>query len=249
MECLPAIDLRGGRCVRLLRGDFAEETVYGDPLELARAFVEAGAPALHLVDLDAARGAEATNAAVVGQLLSALPVPVQVGGGVRDASRATALLDLGAARVIVGTWAVESPEAVRELAARHPARIAIGLDHRRAAGGGAAREVALRGWSEGGGTDVAEVLDVYAGSPLGAVVVTNIALDGTLEGPDLEGYAELLGRSTLPLVASGGVGTVADLVALRRLEVGGRRLAGAVIGRALLSGAMTIAEAVDACAP
>ncbi|HVB05851.1 MAG TPA: HisA/HisF-related TIM barrel protein [Acidimicrobiales bacterium] len=242
MQCLPAIDLRGGRCVRLLRGDFAEETVYGDPLEQAAAFVAGGARALHVVDLDAARGASPDNAAVVAGIIAAAGVPVEVGGGVRDEARAEALLGLGAARVVLGTLAAEAPERVRALAAAHPGAIAVGLDHRDG-------EVALRGWLEGGGVKLAELLAAYEGAPLGAVIVTPIDRDGTLAGPDLEGYATLLEQSALPIVASGGVASLSDLEALRELEVDGRRLAGVVVGKALLSGAMTVAEAVDACGP
>jgi phosphoribosylformimino-5-aminoimidazole carboxamide ribotide isomerase len=241
MECLPAIDIRGGRCVRLLRGDFASETVYGDPLLQAQAFVAAGAKALHVVDLDAARGS-GENGALVASLIAGTGVPVQVGGGIRDEERALRLLSAGARRVVLGTLAVEEPERVAALAVAHPGQIAIGLDHREG-------EVALRGWAVGGGKRLGEVLAAYAGVPLGAVVVTPIERDGTLAGPDLDGYAALLSESALPLVASGGIATLGELRALAALEGGGRRLAGAVIGRALLSGAFDVAEAVAACVP
>jgi phosphoribosylformimino-5-aminoimidazole carboxamide ribotide isomerase len=248
VQCLPAIDLRGGRCVRLLQGDFAHETVYGDPFDQARAFVAAGANALHVVDLDAARGTTPDNAAIVAELIETLPVPIEVGGGVRDEARAEQLLGQGAARVVLGTVAVEEPARVARLSEAHPGRIAIGLDHRRVEGpDGPRREVALRGWEEGGGHSLEEVLDWFAGCPLGAVIVTDISLDGTLAGPDLAGYRDLLEMSELPIVASGGVAGVADLRALAALVVRGRRLAGVVIGKALLSGAMSVGEAVRAC--
>ncbi len=248
MECLPAIDVRAGRCVRLLRGDFAAETVYGDPLEQALAFVGSGARALHVVDLDAARTGEPVNRAVVVAIIEATGVPVQVGGGIRSAPAADGLLEAGAARVVLGTAALEQPELVRRLAEAHPGRIALGLDHRRVGEGSEVRRLlAARGWEEGSDLELADALRRFAPLPLGAVVVTDIGRDGTLAGPDLDGYALALGASALPIVASGGIGGASDLRALAALEVAGRRLAGAVVGRALLSGALGVAEAVAAC--
>jgi phosphoribosylformimino-5-aminoimidazole carboxamide ribotide isomerase len=249
MQCLPAIDLRGGKAVRLLRGDFDAETTYGDPIAIAESYLAAGAPALHLVDLDAARTGEPVNRAIVLELLGRLPVPVQVGGGVRSKETALELLGAGAARVVLGTAGLEDPDLTGELALAHPGRIALGLDHRRVGPSGTRREVAVRGWEEGSGRELLEVLGAFEHLPLGAVVVTDITKDGTLEGPDLEGYRLLLEHSGLPIVASGGIGAIADVEALGALEHDGRRLAGAIIGKALLSGAMTMREAVSACTP
>lgn len=246
--CIPAIDLRGGRCVRLLQGDFSAETVYGDPVEQARAYEAAGAELVHVVDLDAARTGEALNAPVVAAIVEACSVPVQLGGGIRDEAAAEAALASGVARVVLGTAGVEDPALVVRLAERFPGRIVAGLDHRLVEG---RRVVAVRGWAEASGIELEDALGALAGAPLAGVVVTDIGRDGTLEGPDLEGCAAALEASELAVIASGGVGRLEDLARLARLEAGGRRLAGAVVGRALLSGAFSLAEAIGAssCAP
>ena len=246
MRCYPAIDIREGRCVRLLQGDFARETAYGDPLEVARAYVRAGAEWLHVVDLDAARTGEPVNRDLVLTIAVASGARVQAGGGVRDAAAAEALLDGGVERVVLGTAAVEQPELAAELAVRHPGRVAVAVDH---GGGAGARKVLLRGWEESSGLGVAELLARVGDAPLAAVVVTSVDRDGTLAGPDLEGLAEVLTCTPLPVVASGGVAGAADLRALAALRGGGRPLEGAIVGRALLSGALSIGEALVACVP
>jgi len=249
MECMPAIDIRGGRCVRLLRGDFGDETVFGDPVALALDYAAAGATALHLVDLDAARTGRAVNRGLVLDIAAAVPVPVQYGGGLRDERAAADALDSGLERVVIGTFAVEQPALALGLAERFPGRVVVGLDHRRVrSGDGTRREVAVRGWAEGGGVGLLEALAHFEGAPFAGVLVTDITRDGTLAGPDVAGYAELLGATGLAVIASGGIGTVDDLAGLARLEVGGRRLAAVVVGRALLEGKMTLEEAVRACA-
>ncbi|MFS8584885.1 MAG: HisA/HisF-related TIM barrel protein, partial [Acidimicrobiia bacterium] len=178
-ELYPAIDLRGGRCVRLLQGDFGRETVYGDdPVAQARAFVAGGARWLHVVDLDAARTGTPANRDVVAAIAAAVDVPVQAGGGVRDDAAADALLAAGVRRVVVGTAALDDPDWVRRLAARHPGRVAVGLDAR-------GREVAVRGWTEGSGQDLVEVARRFDDAGVAALVVTEIGRDGTLAGPDL----------------------------------------------------------------
>lgn len=249
--CIPAIDLRGGRCVRLLRGDFAEETVYGDPVAQAKAYAAAGAELVHVVDLDAARSGTASeeNRAAVAAIVASCDVPVQLGGGIRDEAAAEAALSAGIARVVVGTAGVEDPGLVRRLAERHPGRVVAGLDHRRTADG--RRVVAVRGWLEESGIDLDDALAAVDGAPLAGVVVTDITRDGTLEGPDVAGYEAALAATAAPVVASGGVGTLDDVRRLAGLSSAGRRLAGAVIGRALLSGAFGLAEAIEvaSCAP
>ena len=240
MDLFPAIDLRGGRCVRLYQGDFGRETVYGDdPVAVARSFAAAGARGVHVVDLDAARTGEPVNRPAVAAIVAALDVPVQVGGGVRDDAAAAALIGAGVARVVVGTAALDDPAWVRRLAARHPGRVALGLDAR-------GREVAVRGWREGSGRDLVEVAESYADAGLAALVVTSIGRDGTLEGPDVDQLTAVLAASAIDLVASGGVGTLDHLRALAGLEAGGRRLAGAIVGRALYEGAFGVAEALAA---
>lgn len=247
---IPAIDIRGGQCVRLLRGDFAAETVFGDPIEFAVELVDQGAPMLHIVDLDAARGSQVTNEGIVREIVDMVGVPVQLGGGIRSRERAAALLDRGIDRVVVGTLAVEDPDAACQLAASFPDQVVIGLDHRTERADGTARRiVAVRGWVESGGVELETALSRLEGAPFAGTVVTDISRDGTLEGPDLEGYGCVLKTTELDVIASGGVGTLDDLVALAQIEVDERRLAGVIIGRALLSGAFTVQEAVFACAP
>ncbi len=251
MQLWPAVDIRAGKCVRLLQGQFSAETVYGDPLEQAQAFVAAGASRLHVVDLDAARTGTSSNRQAVLRIASSVAVPVQAGGGVRDESTAAELLEGGVARVVVGTAAVESPEVLTRMVDRWPGQVVVGLDHRSVASpdGLVRHEVAVRGWVESGGLDVVSALERLEGMCLAGVVVTDIERDGTGAGPDLDGLAHVLASTTLPVLASGGVADVSDLARLAALEGDGRRLAGAVVGRALLSGALLIREAVAACEP
>jgi phosphoribosylformimino-5-aminoimidazole carboxamide ribotide isomerase len=238
MDLYPAIDLRDGRCVRLYQGDYDRETHYGDdPVAQARAFADAGASWLHVVDLDAARSGVSTNRDVIAAICAAVDVPVQSGGGVRDVAAAAALAEVGVERVVVGTAALESPELVAELAARQ--RVAVGLDAR-------GRDVAVRGWEQASGQDLVEVAARFADVGVDALIVTEIGRDGTLEGPALDQLGAVLKASEIDLIASGGVGSVDDLRALDHLEVGGRRLAGAIVGRALYEGAFGLREALDA---
>jgi phosphoribosylformimino-5-aminoimidazole carboxamide ribotide isomerase len=238
VELFPAIDVRGGRCVRLRQGDFAAETVYDDdPVGVARGFAGAGARWLHVVDLDAARSGRPENLGVVQAVCEAVDVPVQAGGGVRDASAAETLLATGVARVVVGTAAVEAPALVDDLCARHPGRIAVGLDAR-------GREVAVRGWVEGTGADLVDLATRFAASGVAALVVTEIGRDGMMTGPDTAQLAEVLAATGIPVVASGGVGGIGDLRVLAGLEAGGRRLAGAIVGRAIYEGRIDVAEAL-----
>jgi phosphoribosylformimino-5-aminoimidazole carboxamide ribotide isomerase len=240
----PAIDLRGGRCVRLYQGDYGRESAYGtDPVAVATGFAAAGVRWLHVVDLDAARTGEPANRDVVAAIASAvapLGVAVQAGGGVRDQASAEALFAAGVSRVVLGTAAVELPELVRELAAEHP--VAVGLDGR----GG---EVAVRGWTERTGRLVVDLLREYEDAGVAAVVVTEIDRDGTLAGPDVDQYAALLEATGLDVIASGGVGGLPDLEALASLGVadGDRRLSGVIVGKALHEGLFSIEEAVAAC--
>ena len=242
MDLYPAIDLRDGRCVRLVQGDYSRQTVYdGDPIAMAKELEADGAAWIHVVDLDAARTGRPENRSVVTAIASAVHIPVQAGGGLRDDFSAESLLGAGVARIVLGTAAVEDPTLVRRVAARHPGRVALGLDTRHG-------DVAVRGWTEGSGTAVGELLDQFRGVPLGAVVATDIGRDGTLGGPDLAGLAAVLEATALPVIASGGVGALEHLHALAGVEARGRRLAGAIVGKALHDGVFTVEEAIAACA-
>jgi phosphoribosylformimino-5-aminoimidazole carboxamide ribotide isomerase len=238
MDLYPAIDLRGGRVVQLTQGDFGRERVHGDdPVAVARAFVDAGARWIHTVDLDAARTGEPVNRSLVAAIAQAVDVPVQAGGGVRSAEAARALADAGVARVVMGTAALEDPDLVATIASRQP--VALGLDIR-------GREVAVRGWAEGSGIDWTEALRRLADAGAEAVVVTQIEVEGLMGGPDALGLAEVLAATELSVIASGGVGALADLVALDAIEADGRRLAGAIVGTAIYEGRVDVAEAVSA---
>ncbi|MDQ6910322.1 MAG: 1-(5-phosphoribosyl)-5-[(5-phosphoribosylamino)methylideneamino]imidazole-4-carboxamide isomerase [Actinomycetota bacterium] len=242
MDLYPAIDLRGGRCVRLYQGDYGRETVYGtDPIALAETFAAAGARWIHVVDLDAARTGVPENRDTVAAIARAVAprVSVQAGGGIRDQESAEAMWAIGVARVVIGTAAVENPELVRELAADHP--VAVGLDARDG-------DAQLRGWTQASGHAVNEMAAWFEQAGVAALIVTDIGRDGTLGGPDVEGLASLLEATSLDLIASGGVGSLADLETLASLDAGGRRLSGVIVGKALHDGLFSVEEAIGACA-
>ncbi|MBV8957703.1 MAG: 1-(5-phosphoribosyl)-5-[(5-phosphoribosylamino)methylideneamino]imidazole-4-carboxamide isomerase [Actinobacteria bacterium] len=233
MDLYPSIDIRAGKVVRLYQGDYDQETVYGDdPIAVAKSYEAAGAPWVHVVDLDAARG-DGSNRDLVVAVAGAVGTPVQVGGGQRDGS----LLDAGVRRVVMGSVAVSDPELVERLAREYPGRVAIGMDHRDG-------EIMVRGWEQGSGVTLDDLVQRYAAAGAAAFVVTNIAGDGTLQGPDTAGLAKLVAATDVPVVASGGVGTLDDLRALAAIP----GLAGAIVGKALYEGRFTVEEAVAACA-
>lgn len=249
MELFPAIDVRDGRCVRLVQGDYGRETIYGDdPVAVARSFVDAGAVWVHTVDLDAARTGDPLNRAVIAAIAAAVAaagVRVQTGGGVRDMASVDALLSAGVARVVIGTAAVEDPSFVATAAAAHPGAIAVGLDARLCTDG--SYEVAVRGWTEGSGVELFGLLRRFEGLGVAAVVITEIGRDGMLAGPDVAGLRTALATTGIDVVASGGVSSLADLAELRALTVDGRALAGAIAGKAIYEGRFTAAEGVRAC--
>lgn len=244
MKLFPAIDLRDGNCVRLYQGNYDRETVYShSPVDQAVAFRAEGAETIHVVDLDAARTGEPTNRDVIGAICAAVDVPVQVGGGVRTEAMAKALFERGVARVVIGTAALENPDLVAKLAGAGHA-VAVGLD-------AYGDEVATHGWTKRTGVRVGEMAARFAQSGAEALVVTEISRDGTLEGPDVDGLGALLASTDLAVVASGGVGSLADIDALSAVSVPGghdpdpvRRLAGVIVGRALYEGSFTVAQAL-----
>jgi phosphoribosylformimino-5-aminoimidazole carboxamide ribotide isomerase len=248
VDLFPAIDLRGGRCVRLLRGDYDAETIYGDdPVAQAESFVRAGSAWVHMVDLDAARSGEpdAANRSAIEAVCAAVAgrARVQVGGGVRSEAAASRLLDAGVSRVVVGTAAVTDPDLVDGLVARFGGhRIAVGLDAR-------GRAVAVKGWTADSGADLIDLAERFGAAGIAALIVTEIGRDGTMAGPDVDQLGDVLAACSLDVVASGGVGTVEHLRALTTLDIAGRRLAGAVVGRALYEGRFSVEEALAACSP
>jgi phosphoribosylformimino-5-aminoimidazole carboxamide ribotide isomerase len=259
MDLYPAIDIRDGGAVRLTQGDFDRQSDYGDPLELAERYRAGGARWLHVVDLDAARTGRPVNRPTILAIAAASDVPVQSGGGVRTEQDVRELLGGGLQRVVLGTVALDDPNLARRLSAEFPGRVALGIDYRLGADG--QTEVAVRGWKEGSGRSVADVLgdlagDDQNGAGMAAVIVTAIDRDGMLNGPDLEGLRQVLAATDRPVIASGGVATVADVKELARLEVAGggepeatvRRLTGVISGKAIVEGRMTVEEGVAACA-
>jgi phosphoribosylformimino-5-aminoimidazole carboxamide ribotide isomerase len=250
MDLYPAIDIRDGTAVRLAQGDFDRQSRYGDPVELARAFANRGARWLHVVDLDAARTGDPVNRASVLAVAAAVDIPVQSGGGVRSDEDVDALLAGGVARVVLGSAVLDDPGLAARAAERHLGRVAVGLDYRLDAEGRA--EVAIRGWEQPSGRTVSDLLDELAGVGLAAVIVTAIERDGMLSGPDLVGLTAVLEATSLPVIASGGVASVEDIRALADLSVEAidrpRRLSGAITGRALVEGHLTVEEGVAACA-
>lgn len=238
MELYPAIDLRGGRVVQLVQGDFDRERDHGgDPVAVAQAFVAAGATWIHTVDLDAARSGESANRDLIAAIVAGVDVPVQAGGGIRTVAAARALADVGVSRVVLGTAALEAPELVATIAAEQ--RVALGLDVK-------GREVVVRGWAEGSGVDWDEAIVRLEGSGAEAVVVTQVHVEGLMGGADLSGLTEVLASTELDVIASGGVGVLEDLIALDGISASGRRLAGAIVGTAIYEGRVDVADAVRA---
>jgi phosphoribosylformimino-5-aminoimidazole carboxamide ribotide isomerase len=243
MDLYPAIDLRNGRVVQLQQGDYDRETQYADdPVAVARQFATSGARWIHVVDLDAARDGVAANLGVIEAICANVSARVQTSGGIRSVEDAGDRFAAGAARVVIGTAAVERHELVDELAAMHPGQIAVGLDAR-------GRDVAIHGWAEATGADVVTLAKRFDRPGVGALVVTEIARDGMLQGPDLEQLYAVLAATAVPTIASGGVSSLDDLRRLAALDAGGRRLIGAITGTAIYEKRFTIEEGMAACSP
>ena len=238
MEILPAIDLLDGACVRLHQGDYDQVTRFSeDPVAQALSWQSQGATRLHLVDLDGAKRGEPINDAAVRAITSALDIPVQLGGGVRSLERAEELIACGLDRVILGTVAIEQPQLVQELAQRHPGRIVVGID----ANNG---RVATRGWIEQSDVLATDLAQQFSAAGIAAIITTDIATDGTLAGPNLDALRTMAQCSAVPVIASGGIGCMADLLALLPLEPLG--VSGVIVGRALYDGRVALGEAIAA---
>ncbi|WP_210527875.1 1-(5-phosphoribosyl)-5-[(5-phosphoribosylamino)methylideneamino]imidazole-4-carboxamide isomerase [Rubellimicrobium arenae] len=235
MILFPAIDLKDGQAVRLLRGEMSAATVFNDdPAAQARAFVEAGAQWLHLVDLDGAFAGEPRNARAVESILAACPVPAQLGGGIRDRATVERWLGAGLRRVILGTAAVEDPDFVREVARAYPGQVAVGIDARGA-------KVATRGWASETDATVTDLARAYEDAGIAAIIYTDIARDGAMQGPNVEATAALARAVSIPIIASGGVSSLDDLQRLKATGV----VSGAITGRALYDGAVDLRAALD----
>ena len=237
MILYPAIDLKDGAAVRLVRGEMDSATVFNtDPAAQAAAFVEAGCAWLHLVDLNGAFAGTPVNGDAVRAILAATDVPAQLGGGIRDMHTIETWLDHGLARVILGTVAVENPALVREAARAFPGQVAVGIDARDG-------RVATRGWAEETDMDATDLARSFEDAGVAAIIYTDIDRDGAMGGPNIEATAALARAVSIPVIASGGVSSLADLVALRDCGAG---LDGAISGRALYDGRIDLAEAIRA---
>ncbi|GAA4423932.1 bifunctional 1-(5-phosphoribosyl)-5-((5-phosphoribosylamino) methylidenea mino)imidazole-4-carboxamide isomerase/phosphoribosylanthranilate isomerase PriA [Georgenia halophila] len=234
LQLLPAVDVVEGQAVRLFQGAAGSETAYGDPAEAAAAWVEQGAEWIHLVDLDAAFG-RGSNHELLARIVDELDVAVELSGGIRDDTSLERALDSGAARVNLGTAALENPDWTARAIARHGDRIAVGLDVR-------GTTLAARGWTRDGG-DLWEVLTRLDGDGCARYVVTDVTKDGTLRGPNVELLDRVCERTDAPVVASGGIANLKDIATLRELT--GAGVEGAIVGKALYTGAFTLTEALD----
>lgn len=233
MQVIPAIDLRGGQCVRLRQGDYAQETVYGaDPAAMAQRWVDEGAERIHLVDLDGARDGYPVNVEAVRAILSRVGVPCQLGGGVRDESTIAEWLNAGLDRVIIGTQALKQPAWFEEMAQRYPNRLVLGLDARDG-------RVATEGWLDVSSVEAIDLARQFDHLPLAGLIYTDISRDGMLSGPNVAATAALAQELDTPVIASGGVSQLEDLRRLAQTPV-----AAAIVGVALYAGRFTLAEAI-----
>ena len=238
MILYPAIDLKDGQAVRLVHGDMEKSTVFNDdPAAQAREFVDAGCTWLHLVDLNGAFAGTPVNASPVEAILKSCNVPAQLGGGIRDMATIEAWLDKGLARVILGTVAVENPALVREAARAFPDKVAVGIDARNG-------RVATKGWAEETDVMVTDLAKSFEDAGVAALIYTDIMRDGAMGGPNIDATAALARAVNIPVIASGGVSSLADLEALKKTGV----ISGAISGRALYDGAIDLSEALKALA-
>ncbi len=238
MEVIPAIDLLDGKCVRLYQGDYDRASVFNDnPVEVARNWVEQGATRLHIVDLDGAKEGKTVNLGAIEAIATAISIPVQVGGGLRDRTSVARLLDLGVQRAILGTVAVEQPQLVSELCSEFPQQIVVGIDARNG-------KVATRGWLETSEVAATELAQRMAQQGVAAIIYTDIHRDGTMSGPNLDALRELTKAIEIPIIASGGVSSLTDLLSLLSLESLG--VTGVIVGRAIYTGDVSLTEAIQA---
>lgn len=238
MDVIPAIDLLGGHCVRLYQGDYSQAEVFNDnPVAVAQDWVAQGAPWLHLVDLDGAKAGKPQNYAAIEAVVQAVSVPVQVGGGLRDRTSVANLLNLGVRRVILGTAAVEDPDLVAQLSQEFPGQIVVGIDARNG-------KVATRGWLETSEVEATDLAKRMADLGAAAIIYTDIHRDGTLKGPNLEALRQLASAISIPVIASGGVSSLTDVLSLLSLAPVG--VSGIIVGRAIYTGDVSLKEAVKA---
>ena len=238
MEVIPAIDLLDGKCVRLYQGDYNQASIFNNnPVEVARQWAAEGATRLHVVDLDGAKEGKSINLSVIEAIAKAIDIPVQVGGGLRDLAGVAKLLKTGVQRAILGTVAVENPELVTELCQEFPKQIVVGIDARNGM-------VATRGWLETSEVAATDLAQRMAQQGAAAIIYTDIHRDGTLAGPNMDALRELAASIEIPVIASGGVSSLTDLLSLLSLESIG--VTGVIVGKAIYTGDVSLKEAVRA---
>lgn len=238
MEVIPAIDLLEGQCVRLYQGDYSQSEIFSNnPVDIARQWADQGATRLHVVDLDGAKQGKPANQKAIEAIVREISIPVQVGGGLREAGSVAQLLSLGVDRAILGTVAVENPQLVEALCQEFPGKIAVGIDARNG-------KVATRGWLETSQVTAITLAQTMANLGVATIIYTDIHRDGTLTGPNLEALRELAEAIEIPVIASGGVSSLTDLLSLLALETLG--VNGAIVGRAIYTGDVNLTEAIRA---
>ncbi|PVV83957.1 1-(5-phosphoribosyl)-5-[(5-phosphoribosylamino)methylideneamino]imidazole-4-carboxamide isomerase [Dehalogenimonas alkenigignens] len=237
MDIIPAIDIRGGRCVRLVQGDYSRETVYSDnPVEMALKWQSMGAPRLHIVDLDGAASGDMVNLDVISQIVTAVSVPVQLGGGIRDLERIKKLLSAGIDRVIIGTAAVENPALVKEACAKYAESVIVSLDARDG-------KMAVKGWQEDTGLPVLQFARQMIALGVRRFVFTDISRDGMLTEPNFTALYDLIDALRIPVIASGGIASISHLKILKLIGA-----SGAILGKSLYAGTINLRQALYAAA-
>ncbi|ABG52787.1 1-(5-phosphoribosyl)-5-[(5-phosphoribosylamino)methylideneamino] imidazole-4-carboxamide isomerase [Trichodesmium erythraeum IMS101] len=238
MNIIPAIDILGGRCVRLYQGDYKQTQIFNDnPVDVAKRWADEGATKLHLVDLDAAKVGQPVNQKTIEAIIKAVDIPIQVGGGLRNYSTVASLLALGVQQAILGTVAIEQPELVSDFCQKFPGQIIVGIDARDG-------KVATKGWLETSQVLATDLALQMAKLKVAAIIYTDIHRDGTLKGPNIEALRELATAVSIPVIASGGISSINDLLNLLALETIGVK--GAIVGRALYTGGISLKEANQA---
>ena len=239
MLIIPAIDIKGGRCVRLFQGKMNQETVYSDdPVSVAKRWEDEGAEFLHLVDLDGAVSGVPKNKEIIGNIIKAVKIPVEVGGGIRNIDRIKEYISMGAQKVIIGTTALENPELVHEACKMHSDKIMVGIDAKNG-------QVAVRGWKDVTGTSASALAKKFEGMGVSGIIYTDISRDGTLSGPNIDSIKSFAESIDIPVIASGGVSNINDIKNIMKLTKHG--VTGVIVGKAIYSGTVNLREAIELC--
>ena len=239
MLIIPAIDIKGGKCVRLFQGRMDKETVYSDdPVSVAKRWENEGAEFLHLVDLDGAVSGVPKNKEIIGNIIKAVKIPVEVGGGIRNIDSIKEYISMGAQKVIIGTTALENPELVHEACKMHSDKIMVGIDAKNG-------QVAVRGWKDVTGTSASALAKKFEGMGVSGIIYTDISRDGTLSGPNIDSIKSFAESIDTPVIASGGVSNINDIKNIMKLTK--RGVTGVIVGKAIYSGTVNLREAIELC--